>query len=280
MAQTAASYADQNVFLFLGGFIIALGIQRWGLHRRIALHIIHAVGVDPPRVVLGFMVASAFLSMWISNTATTLMMLPIALAVISALEGTAGKKQDRAFAVSLLLGVAYAASIGGLATPIGTPPNISFLRILQILYPEAPPISFAAWLFAFGPLVLLFLPLAWLVLTRVAFPLPSVRRAAARNTLREELRKLGRMAPAEKRMLWVFVATAALWITRADLDLGSWSLTGWAGWLERLAGPPFQASAIHDATGGYDRAATWFVLLPVAVSVAATTVRPLRRDRR
>jgi sodium-dependent dicarboxylate transporter 2/3/5 len=260
MARTAASYADQNVFLFLGGFIIALGIQRWGLHRRIALHIIHAVGSSPPRVVLGFMVASAFLSMWISNTATALMMLPIALAVISAMEDGAAGGRQRAFAVSLLLGVAYAASIGGLATPIGTPPNISFLRILEILYPSAPTISFAGWLVAFGPLVAIFLPLAWLVLTRVAFPLRDLAPVAARATLREELRSLGRMAPAERRMLWVFVATASLWITRADLDLGSWRLTGWAGWIERLAGPPFEAATIHDATVAIAMAILTFLL--------------------
>lgn len=248
LSKTATCYADQNIFLFMGGFIIALGIQRWNLHRRMALHIVRAFGTDLPHVVLGFMLATAFLSMWISNTATTLMMLPIALAVITALAREDNAVRSGDFSIALLLGIAYSASIGGLATPIGTPPNISFLRILEILYPDAPKISFAAWILAFGPLVALFLPLVWLALTRWVIRLRGRRLAAARATLGEELRKLGPMSAAERRMSWIFATTALLWVTRADLNLGGFELPGWATLVERAVGAPFEAKAMRDAT--------------------------------
>lgn len=254
---TAAAYANNNIFLFLGGFILALGVQRWGLHRRIALHIVRAIGTNPSRMVLGFMLATAFLSMWISNTATTLMMLPIALAVIASL-GELGDLSDvddvgdaprpGPFAPALLLGVAYSASIGGLATPIGTPPNISFLRIQEIMYPAAPAISFGRWTLAFLPLVAVFLPITWLVLTRLVFPLGRRGGGAGAAVIDAELRSLGRIGPAERRMLWIFSATALLWITRADLALGPITIPGWAGVLERLVGEPFSAGNLHDAT--------------------------------
>lgn len=252
--QAAASYAGDTIFLFLGGFILALGVQRWGLHRRIALRIVGVIGSSPSRMVLGFMAATAFLSMWISNTATTLMMLPIALAVVSSMRETAANHASAGgdalagFAPALLLGVAYAASIGGMATPIGTPPNIAFLRVLEILYPDAPSISFGRWLLAFLPLVAVFLPLAWLVLTRVVHRVPRARVHAGREVIRAELRALGAMSAGERRMLIIFVATAILWITRGDLLLGGARIPGWAGLIERWIGAPFQAGYLHDAT--------------------------------
>ncbi|MDX1501260.1 MAG: SLC13 family permease, partial [Thermoanaerobaculia bacterium] len=245
---TAANYANDNVFLFLGGFVLALGIQRWGLHRRIALTIVKAVGTNPARMVLGFMLATAFLSMWISNTATTLMMLPIALAVVTSLSEAGGRAATRELAPALLLGVAYAASIGGLATPIGTPPNISFLRILQILHPEAPSFSFGRWTLAFLPLTALFLPLAWLLLTRLLHRLPNRRIDRAERVVAGSLERLGRMGPAERRMLWIFAATALLWLSRGDLDLGSVRIPGWASLVEGWVGGPFAAGNLHDAT--------------------------------
>jgi sodium-dependent dicarboxylate transporter 2/3/5 len=197
--------------------------------------------------------------MWISNTATALMMLPIALAVILSMREVHGGRLG-GFAPSLLLGIAYSASIGGLATPIGTPPNISFLRILEILYPEAPPIPFGRWFFAFMPLVAIFLPLAWLVLTRVAHkPLRQSITAGAR-VIEKELRRLGPMARAERRMLWIFVSTAFLWMTRGDIDVGSLHLPGWAGLAERWIGEPFVASNLHDATVAIGMAILTFVL--------------------
>ncbi|WP_428265576.1 SLC13 family permease [Haliangium sp.] len=287
-ADTAKNYANNNIFLFLGGFVLALGIQRWGLHRRIALHIVRAVGTNPARMVLGFMIASAFLSMWISNTATTLMMLPIALAVAAALRdgdlgGGSSSVDDAAaaagpglgtFAPALLLGVAYAASIGGLATPIGTPPNISFLRILEILYPDAPKISFGRWLVAFLPLVVVLLPAAWLVLTRIAHRVPRVSIQAGREVIRDALAKLGHMGSGERRMAIVFATTALLWITRGDLDLGAVRIPGWAGALERALGEPFQAKYLHDATVAMAMALATF-LIPGASANEPARRRPL-----
>jgi sodium-dependent dicarboxylate transporter 2/3/5 len=245
---TAANYANNITFLFMGGFILALGVERWGLHRRIALHVVRTLGTDPSRMVLGFMVATAFLSMWISNTATTLMMLPIALAVISAVREMSEGRQLGGFGPALLLGIAYSASIGGLATPIGTPPNMSFLRIVEIFYPDAPTITFGRWTLAFLPLVAIFLPVAWLFLTRVAHRLRRQPIPAAGEVIRSELDRLGKMGIAERRMLWVFAVTAVLWMTRGDLVLGAVHLPGWASLLERWVGQPFSGENLHDAT--------------------------------
>ncbi len=259
-AATATNYANDIIFLFLGGFILALGIQRWGLHRRIALHVVHRIGTNPSRTVLGFMLATAFLSMWISNTATTLMMLPIALAVIASMREVAGGLRLGGFAPALLLGIAYSASIGGLATPIGTPPNIAFLRILEILYPQAPAISFGRWFVCFLPLVLVFLPIAWLLLTRVVHRLRRGVVGAGAEVIRDELAALGAMRPAEKRMAWIFLVTALLWITRGDLDLGAIHLPGWAGLVERGLGLEGFSSYLHDATVAMAMALAMFVL--------------------
>jgi sodium-dependent dicarboxylate transporter 2/3/5 len=257
--QVAANYSNNIIFLFMGGFILALGIQRWNLHRRIALHVVRIVGTNPARMVLGFMLATAFLSMWISNTATTLMMLPIALAVIGSLREVS-QARLRGFAPALLLGVAYSASIGGLATPIGTPPNLSFLRILQILYPGAPDIAFGRWFLAFMPLVLVFLPTAWLLLTRLAHKPPRRALGAGTTVIEDELRKLGSMSGAERRMLWIFTATALLWISRGDLDLGAVRIPGWAGLLEGVFPGSFVASFLNDATVAVAMAVLTFIV--------------------
>jgi sodium-dependent dicarboxylate transporter 2/3/5 len=245
---TAANYANNITFLFMGGFILALGVERWGLHRRIALHVVRTLGTHPSRMVLGFMVATAFLSMWISNTATTLMMLPIALAVIGAVREMSGDQRLGGFGPALLLGIAYSASIGGLATPIGTPPNMSFLRIVEIFYPDAPTITFGRWTMALLPLVVIFLPVAWLFLTRIAHRLRREAIPAAGEVIRRELQRLGKMGTAERRMLWVFVVTAVLWMARGDLVLGALHLPGWASLLERWVGEPFAGENLHDAT--------------------------------
>ncbi len=257
---TAANYANNNIFLFLGGFILALGIERWSLHRRIALHIVRVVGTNPARMVLGFMLATAFLSMWISNTATALMMLPIALAVIGSMREAAGGQSMGGFAPALLLGVAYSASIGGLATPIGTPPNISFLRILEILYPQAPTFSFGRWMLAFLPLVIIFLPVAWLMLTRVVHRLQRGTVGAGGQVIREEILGLGPMSVPESRMLWIFTTTAVLWVTRGDLELGTLTIPGWAGLVERALGLEHFSSYLHDATVAVGMAVLTFLV--------------------
>ncbi|MCY3969109.1 MAG: DASS family sodium-coupled anion symporter [Acidobacteria bacterium] len=220
ISSVAAPYANPNIFLFLGGFMIALSMQSWGLHRRMALHIILLVGSRPDRLVLGFMAASAFLSMWISNTATTVMMLPIALSVIDLVRQRLGPEaapvgKPFPFALNLLLGTAYGASIGGVATKIGTPPNLQMMSFVEDTYGRE--ISFAQWM-PFGLLITLsFLPLAWLVLTRFVYRLRITEVPGGRELIRGELLKLGPISPPEKAVLAIFVSAALLWMTRTWL---------------------------------------------------------------
>lgn len=219
--EVTEAYGNDLIYLFLGGFFIAVTMQRWQLHRRIALHTISLVGPSPRRVILGFMLATAGLSMWISNTATAMMMLPIALAVLRQSEDEAGQRGEalpRGFGVALMLGVAYAASIGGVATLIGTPPNAVLAGQVQELYGIE--ITFAGWM-AFGlPLSLLFLGIAWAYLAfgRHCRNLGSL--ASGREPIRQELAALGRMDRAERRVLGVFALVAAAWVGRGFLPEG------------------------------------------------------------
>ena len=264
--QAATPYANSNVFLFMGGFMIALAIERWGLHRRMALHIVRIVGTSPATIIFGFMLASAGLSMWISNTATTLMMLPIGLAVIAAASDYGGEgfaPQKKNFAAGLMLGIAYAASIGGIATPIGTPPNIAFRGQFAKLFPGAPEISFGQWMIVFLPLVAVFLPIAWLVLVRVTCRVGGQRLALGRSVVAAELSKLGAMSRAEKRVLMVFAATVLLWMTRSLPVAGE--NFGWALWLQRLTSESagliaFRADYINDAVVAVGMAALLFII--------------------
>jgi len=229
--EVAPLYMHDLVFLFLGAFTIALGLERWGVHKRIAYWIIGRVGARPRNLVLGFMIASAFLSMWISNTSTTLMLLPIAMAVVTSLSSADARRSGGTpllspFALSLLLGVAYAASIGGTATLVGTPTNQVFVGIFGEMFPDAPRIDFTSWLFAWGPFVLCFLPVMWLILTRVAIRVPAEGERGA-EAIRAERAKLGRMTSPERIIAGIFVATAVLWITRPGIDLGFARVPGW-----------------------------------------------------
>jgi len=228
---TARAYGDHNVFLFMGGFFIAMAMQKWNLHKRIALAVISVVGDSPRTLVLGFMCATAFLSMWISNTATTMMMIPIAIAVLSqAPEGI----RAGSFAPALTLGVAYSASIGGLGTLIGTPPNVIFAGAVEKLFPEMGDIGFLKWMTAAVPLVIVFLPVTWIYLTRVAFRVPSARDSrvgGGRAAVRRELAALGKMSRGERYTLVVFILTALGWAFRSDIDLGAFVVPGWSNLL-------------------------------------------------
>ncbi|MBV2185265.1 MAG: anion permease, partial [Rhizobium sp.] len=170
ITNAATPYANPLVFLFLGGFILAAGIKRWGLHRRLAYSVVHAIGTEPRRLVLGFMVATGTISMGISNTAAVVLMLPVATSVIAALADAHGAQDEdvHRFSRALLLGLAYGASIGGMGTLIGTPPNALLAGYLAESH--GIDLSFAAWAAVGVPLVMVFLPLGWLVLTRRAFP--------------------------------------------------------------------------------------------------------------
>ncbi len=219
-------YFNWVIFLFLGGFMVATAMQRWNLHRRIALRILILFGVRPRSLLAGFMAATAFLSMWISNTATTMMMVPIVMAVILKFEDIAGREASHRYAVGLLLGVAYAASIGGTATIIGTPPNPVFIKIFSISFPGADEISFADWfMFAF-PVALLFITFVWFYLgTFYCFKSPVEIDV---KQFREQYDALGPMSFEEKVVLADFSAMAILWFTRTGITVGGFTIPGWS----------------------------------------------------
>jgi sodium-dependent dicarboxylate transporter 2/3/5 len=225
--KVAPIYFNYIIFLFIGAFMVALAMQRWGLHKRIGLKILTWIGVGPRRITLGFMVTTAFLSMWISNTATTMMMIPIALAVILKLEEELGEKELSKFNIGFFLGIAYAASIGGIATLIGTPPNLSFARILHIYFPQAPEISFATWLSFALPLSAVFLVLVWIFLTTLYSP-PKGKFQIDSDVFKEEYKKLGPFKFEEKVVLIVFALMAFLWIFRVDINIGGFVIPGWS----------------------------------------------------
>jgi sodium-dependent dicarboxylate transporter 2/3/5 len=224
-----APYANPLIFLFLGGFLLGLAVQRFGLHRRIALWILLRVGASPRALVGGFMLASALLSMWISNTATAIVMLPIGVSVLRLLaeQGGAPAMGDavpmRAFGTTLMLGIAYACSIGGIGTLVGTPPNLVLAAFVREHY--GTDLGMVRWLGIGLPLVAVLLPLTWLYLTRVAFPLPRASFPCGRTVLADELARLGPMGPGERVTAVVFALTAAGWLLRPQLVV--W--TGLAG---------------------------------------------------
>lgn len=213
ISETTASYGHHLIFLYIGGFILAMAIEKWNLHKRIALNVIRLVGSDSQRIVLGFMLATAFLSMWISNTATSVMMLPIGMAIVMQLQSVDGKNEG--FGKALMLGIAYSASIGGMATLIGTPPNLVLAGVVQEYYGFE--IVFSRWMLLACPLSLLLLLICWKYLTRFAFRLDRLPGKQSGDEIREQLRKLGKLAFEEKAVLMVFVVTALLWITRSFL---------------------------------------------------------------
>lgn len=224
---TAPIYFNSTIVLFIGGFMIALTMEKWELHRRIAINIIHAVGGGPARIVLGFMIAAAFLSMWISNTATAVMMVPIGLAIVLKIEDEFGADRTHSFTVALMLGIAYGASMGGLTTLVGTPPNLSFVRIFAILFPDAPPIAFGQWLVMALPIGVVMLFVAWFFITQVFYRADD-EVAVEHEVIEQERRSLGPVTFEERWILGVFVTTALLWSFRVDLNVGLFVIPGWS----------------------------------------------------
>ena len=216
ITQSAAPFANPIIYLFLGGFIIALAMQRWHLHRRIALNLIGALGTRPHRIIAGFLLAAALLSMWVSNTATALMMLPIALSVVQLLptEG-GGTPANRAFRVALLLAVAYGATSGGMATLIGTPPNAVLAAYLNEVHGYT--LGFGAWMLIGVPVSLLTVGVVYLMLTRVCFRLDRGELPGMGDLLARERGHLGPLSRGEGLVLTVFLLTALGWIFQRQL---------------------------------------------------------------
>lgn len=252
--QAAPNYFDDIVMLFLGAMLLALGLERWNLHRRIALAILARVGSAPNRLVLGFLIASVFLSLWLNNTAAALMLLPIGLAVA---RGATGTDQPTPLVQALLFAIAYGVSVGGMGTPIGTAPNQVLFGTLHARFPDAPELGFGAWMLGWAPVLVLWIPLAWWLLTRRlrAAPAPLARSGA--DEIARERAALGPWRPAEVRMGVLFALTALGWILRADLELGALTIPGWPRLL-----PAFDGESVNvtDATVALVMAGVGFLL--------------------
>ena len=232
----AAPYANHLIYLFMGGFFLAVTMERWNLHRRIALRTIKAVGTNPGRMVLGFMSATGFLSMWVSNTATTMMMVPIGMAVVEqARHDRPGDPDVANFAKCLMLGIAYSASMGGVGTIIGTPPNTVMAAMLSKMFKVE--IGFAQWMLFGVPLAVLMIAITWLLLTRWLFPMRDVELGGSEELIDEELGALGKISRQEKLVLAVGAFAATAWIARGLLAKASFIKSLW---------PRF--GMVHDAT--------------------------------
>ena len=232
---TAGAYVNDLIFLFIGGFLLAIAMQEWGLHRRIALRIMAAIGKSPSTLLLGVMAATWMISGWVNNTSTTLMMLPIVLALALKLEE---QSPDVAHTLTpaMLLGVAYAASIGGLATLIGTAPNIIFSRVYSVSFPEAQPVTFLTWMAVAVPIATVLGGLTFAYLR--ARYLRDCTVTVDRDLVRSEQRALGRISFEERTVFIVFLAFVVLIVSRADVVVGSTTLHGWASRIgvEKLVG--------------------------------------------
>lgn len=217
---TAASYAHPLILLFLGGFMLARAMEVWNLHKRIALNVLRFGGKTPASLVLGMMGVTAFLSMWVSNTATTMMMLPIGQSIIAALAARTGPERSQGvdgFAAALMLGIAYSATIGGMGTLIGTPPNALFAGFMSDTYGIK--IGFAEWMMVGIPVVVILLPVSWIVLTRLAFPVSGARATAELSLITIGGDPLGPMSRGERLVAAVMLLTAAGWILRPAILL-------------------------------------------------------------
>ena len=215
LKQTTSAYGHKFVFLFVGGFILAIAIEKWRLHKRIALNIINVVGTKKSNIILGFMLATAFLSMWISNTATAVMIMPVGLAIISQLKDNPNtlENENTIFGKTLMLCIAYSASIGGMATLIGTPPNLVLAGVIKTSYDIE--INFLQWM-SFGlPISLLLLFICWKYLTTIAYKFNDENFKSGLEEINDQIKGLGKFSYEEKSVLIVFITTALAWITQS-----------------------------------------------------------------
>lgn len=216
--EVATGYGDSVLFLFMGGFMIGLAIEKWNLHKRIALSIVNFTGTSGDRIILGFTLATGFLSMWLSNTATTMMMYPIAASVIHVVnENHKGNAKLGNFSLVIMLSIAYASNFGGIGTIIGTPPNVAFVGFIQEKYKYT--VQFVDWFIICMPIAILLLLTFYLVTTKLMYRNHLAADPATQEHIKNELRQLGPLTGAEKRVLIIFVATALLWITKDLINL-------------------------------------------------------------
>jgi len=254
--KTPLNYFNEIIVLYLGGFFVALAMEQWNLHKRVALGLLSRVGTTPGAVIGGFLLATSMLSMWISNTATALMMLPIGLAVSFKLEESFGHDRARPLSLGIMLAIAYGCSIGGIATLVGTPTNLAFLKIYRDTFPSAPAISFGDWMLYATPLAAVLLAATWFLLARV-FCRCDAGLKLDRTVIRSELRELGPMGTEQKIVSVVFVALAVLWVFRSDLNLGVLTIRGW--------------SHLHPALGKLDDGTTALLLSLLLFFIPART---------
>ena len=227
--EVSVYYGRPIIFLFLGGFLLALGLQESGVHKRMALKIIRFVGTRPKRLVLGFMLVAGFLSMWISNTASVMVMLPIGLSVIMNIKKQiGGGKELQHFGICLMLGIAYGSNIGGMATLIGTPPNLIFLEMYHQLFPNAAEIGFMDWMMIGFPLSTMFLFTGWYILTHFIFRLPHEEYSDSSENISDQIKELGAIRKDEVRTLLIFGLAALLWMSGSDIKISEdFIIRGW-----------------------------------------------------
>jgi sodium-dependent dicarboxylate transporter 2/3/5 len=212
ISAAAAPYANEVIFLFMGGFMIGLGIEKWNLHKRIALSIVSLTGTSGDRIILGFILATGFISMWLSNTATTMMMFPIAISVIRVIGEGNDSKGMRNFSLCMMLAIAYSSNFGGIATIIGTPPNVAYVAYISRKFNYE--ISFFDWLMICLPISLMLMMTLYLITVKFLFPNRLASSREMHDMIGKELKELGPISVPEKRVLAIFVCTALLWITR------------------------------------------------------------------
>lgn len=229
--EVSKCYFNGTIFLYVGGFLMAFAMERWNLHKRIALSVLSLAGIRPAFILAGFMFSAGFLSMWMSNTATTMLMIPIVLSILGTFSSLAGEDTAKRFAKGLLLGVAYSSSIGGMATLIGTPPNLVFLEVYNSSFPAATEVSFANWMAFALPFSLLMLVVCWgLIFNLHLRNLPHLNMD--NSTFKNMKAALGAKSPEEKLVIVLFALMALSWIFRADIDTGAFTIPGWSGLLK------------------------------------------------
>ncbi len=224
---TAVQYFNDIIFLFIGGFILSLAMEKWDLHLKIAFRTLFLFGSKPYKILLGFMLTSSLLSMWMSNTATAILMLPIAISVIKEMEHIHGKEKMVKFKIGLLLGVAYSCSIGGITTLIGTPPNLAFVAIFSNMYPDAEAISFSTWFIFVFPMYIVLLLSASLVLYFLFRPKID-NGGVFRTYIKEQNDKLGKSTREQKIVMLIFSIFAIMFIIKSDLVIGDFVIRGWS----------------------------------------------------